>query len=315
MPRIDFQKVLSNFSEDYAIFSSSLELASFLTQMNELSENEKEDLAIGFKHRTLDIAIEEAYDYLSNIKDENDFRQFITENTHLFEIVRNEDGEEEVVEKNRTLHKARFLLNEDMIIKVGDSFEKYMGDYCIYSNDYSKLTSIESEADLFLSELKYRKVIKHLSNSYRNGLNSIYTYEEENDQDKCKNDRKIILEVQLFHHEIWFEVGPGEWAVIIEIWRRAECFAKRKGIFCIWYGYNTNITWNDFDMRYYDHEGTLIYWSESNTICYSCKKILYLDLIHSYTGPELVSYEWEKHKSKLTTTGMGGIWLDVDETF
>ncbi len=259
----------------------------------------------------IDVA-ENYYSEIENITTFEEAENYVNLNSQFLELKLNENQEHELFIKEQSKHIIFQVLGIDRIYKIGNVYTKILNEYSVSSNSKEKLYNIKTDDEAKNSDLSPRQIIvgKETSENRAVGLSD----EEINNNPFCKNDRKILWEAWAFHEFVGTEGGDhyhliGHSAVI----------AKRKGIPCIWYKYNTNITWNDFlnKILFINPNSTSTQvgvWHEQNTVQFA-KQILRSHIYSSFVIPEnslpIVFSDWCEVQTKATHQGMAGIWIIV----
>lgn len=325
LPTVNVNNVIKGFSSDMAIFSSRNEFAAFLLEFNKLNEENQKILLNNIEYETVQDILDAAYAGMDSIQTREEFIEYLSQYSDYLELVTLPNGEEQVVEKGVTGHSIYPFLNSAQIVKVGNVYQKYFSKLCVESENLDLLKQIKNEDDVKNSRLKYfvaytdnpNEIQNESEINYRWGeLGKIYTWEKQNDAYWCKNKRKAELKVG-------FDFGVNELydprfgtvhQVIVK--RKGEIIAWRKGIPCIWYRYKTTITWNGFYTDYdVDKTGVKTYeiWQHADEQKYASSidrsgdyYVYYLEFNQYF------DCQWNKIKSKITTTGLGGEWMLVD---
>jgi len=215
-------------------------------------------------------------------------------------------------------------LNKDKIIKVGSIYQKYFSNICVESKSKEDLLRIENAKDAINSGLKnfvaYSANITEITPNklqLRWGeLGLVRVWEEENDFFWCKNKRKATfsigtgIEVNYFDDPIFGQLT--QYIVVVY----ADVTARRKGIPCIWYKYNTNIIWNDFHAEYdINKSGNIshVVWTHPNEEKFT-KSIYRVNDIYVYYDirDEYCDIQWKDIITNATTRGIWDKWINVD---
>lgn len=231
--------IIDNFTSEYASFQSEEEMTKFIKAYLGLTYEQQQEVLGKLKYETLNDYISTAYDGMVTLETERAFEEYVNNYADYLEIVPIANGERDVVEKETSVHVIAPFINVDRMVKLGDMFTKYIGTYIVKATNKADLERIKSSSDVEVSGLNYTNLS---SNSRQDLFGPVKEYEEENDNSWCKDDRKIILEV-------WFMVNPATSGVGNDYFPTVKATAKRKGLPCIWYKYNTDITWNNFHFK------------------------------------------------------------------
>jgi hypothetical protein len=240
------------------------------------------------------------------LETEQQFYDYVSNYADFLEISITEDGEKEVIEKEISLHSIAPFLNTDRIIQIKDTYQKFIGNIAIESGDYNELKKVTDSKKV--SGLEYKEVYQIISGvndaMAKTHVGTILSWEAMKDQRGCKNDRKAIL-AAYFVDESFTIFGVN----IIQIRPQINVIARRKGIPCIWYDYQTNITWNNFYVEYSIDFAPNVVWTEADQTIYASSITRPHDLIDFSDSPDVT---WKRIKSNVTTTGLGTSSLTVD---
>jgi hypothetical protein len=296
--------VTDNFTTEYASFQSEEEMTKFTMAYLGLTYEEQEEVLGKLKFQTLNDYISTAYDGMITLETERDFEEYVNNYADYLEIVPIANGEREVVEKESRLYLISPFINVDKIVKVGDTFTKYIGNYIVESTEAADLKRIKSSNDIVGSGLNYTNLS---SNSRQDLFGPPKEYEKENDKRWCKDDRKVILEV-------WFIQNPATSGVGKDYVPTVKATAKRKGIPCIWYKQTTDITWNNFHFKISVDGIPDLDWTLPNFTVNAKDFTVTSPQGAIYSGypsnaPDVI---WTKQRSDVKTPGMGNKWLVVD---
>lgn len=296
--------IIDNFTTEYASFQSEEEMTKFIITYLGLPYEQQQEVLEKLKYETLNDYISTAYDGMVTLETERDFEAYVNNYSDYLEIVPIDNGEHEVVEKERRLSLISPFINVDRIVKVGDMFTKYIGNYIVKDTDEANLGRIKSSSDVLSSGLNY---ISLSNNSRQDLFGPVKEYEEKNDKRWCKDDRKVILEV-------WFMENPATSGVGKDYFPTVKATAKRKGIPCIWYRYKTNITWNNFHFKISVDGVPTLDWTLPN-FTVNAKDFTVTSpqgAIYSGYPSNAPTVIWTKQRSDVKTPGMGNKWLVVN---
>lgn len=295
--------IIDNFTSEYASFQSEEEMTKFIKAYLGLTYEQQQEVLGKLKYETLNDYISTAYDGMVTLETERAFEEYVNNYADYLEIVPIANGERDVVEKETSVHVIAPFINVDRMVKLGDMFTKYIGTYIVKATNKADLERIKSSSDVLASSLNYT----NLSSSSRNDLFETKEHQLENDQQWCKDDRKVILEAK-------FEKTNALSGVGYDYLPKVIVTAKRKGLPCIWYKYNTDITWNNFHFKISVDGIPTVDWTISNRTKYDVKDIHYpySSLIYSGLDSNIPIVTWTKQRSDVTTIGIGAQYLVVD---
>ena len=237
------------------------------------------------------------------------FVNYVNNYADFMEIKLMSNGEEEVVEKEISRHPIAPFLNIDRIIKVGEEYRKYIGEFYIASENYADLAGINSTADMEKSKLEYKQAVSFQSGLLDKGPGDFFD-EEFNDNRWCKDDRKVELLADLSIAQTW---EPNIGTYIYDAFPYVGVTAKRKGIPCIWYPYKTNITWDNFHVEYIMDGNPKVTWTEGYMFDYA--KRIEPRNGDSFLGDYNPTFEWKKIRSTVGSRGMGTKTLDINKVW
>jgi len=324
--KLDVNTLTKSFTE-IANFKSDYELVIFLDKMNNLSEQENAAIIGNLGYKTLGSKILSINKALEVAKSEDEITTIIRNSNGLF--WKNSD-DENVSSKLITKHSIFPLLNEDMMIQVGDQYFKYLGDFCLISKSIDRLKSIDNvdkAAKLFnqkgnntFGDIKCNLAYRDLtSTDLRTDNGTAVRLEETHDPSWCKNDRRIKLEyafpedINIFSDPIFGTTQQHTLSRQVKIW------ALKKGIPCIWYTYPANYTWNNFHFEYSvsTNIGTpgTIQWILPNATMDNTYDWVRCEEIAFYVSNfgQYYNVMWTKKKSSVTHGGMNGKWINLNE--
>lgn len=307
---VDLDETINKFTTDYAYFESDEVLRSFFTQYNNASTDMKESLLQKVTYLTLKKHLDVIYGGMDDLTTREDFMNYVNNYSNLIEVA-TINGEEEVVEKELSRHAIAPFLNVDRIIKVGNEYRKYIGEYYVASTNYGDLAGINFTKDIQKSGLDNKKVVSVLSGILDKGPDDFHQ-ELFNDNSGCKNDRLVELDAFFQDYQTYVSVG-GLQFVNHDISPMVIVTAKRKGIPCIWYKYNTNIQWDNFHVEYKIDGGAIQTWTASNTAVYA--DCIERDHGSQFLGAFAPVVEWKKIRSTVGSQGIGAQVMDIDEIF
>lgn len=317
----NIESYTKKFTNDYAYFSSEDELNTFINLFLKCNSSTKGKIANSLKFKTQDDLLQEFYGQMPFLKTEKQFYDLIFNSGGLLKIIDLENGEKEVVELGVSQHPIQNILNEDGIIKVGNSYVKFLYNYCVISESISDLNVINSIDDIIHSGLEYKIVYTTLY-SYAEDiqnrwgdLNEEIAYSLTKDEPWCVNDRRIKLTFQIVDITT---SSIGEFVIKSAV-AGSVLRGKRKGIPCIWYSYQTNLTWEDFHLEFdwviNDDAVEDEIWLESDETQNNVYKIeRSMEFTTFVEGLDEFDCQWTKLESDCTSTGVGTLWLNVDWT-
>jgi hypothetical protein len=280
---------LKLFNDDYAYFESEDALRNFMIELKNLPYTEQKEVFNGLKYPTFEGYISDIYDGMDALESVEVFENYIKNYENYLEIISTTDGEREVSEKEKVTFDVYPILNADRIIKVGDKFQLFIASYIVESDNISNLKRIKNIEDIISSGLPF--------NDYRassRGRYSRQSYRETHNPRRCKNDRRLTLEVG------YEDVGGT--SVIAPY---AELIAQRKGFPCIWYRSNASISWSNFYFKS-DINGTAsLDWQINITLTNYGKSIRVVDNTSVQRSP-MPSILWTKQRSYATTSVIPG---------
>lgn len=311
LSQINVLKISKNFNKDYAVFKDFDEYRLFMKKYNKFSYDEQRAIVKNLRYVTFQNQLNFLYSEIDKMSSAQEMEDFVNRYNGILKLERR-NGEQEIVSVGVTNHSVKPFLNKDRIIKVGDKYLKYIFDYAIESNDYNDLLGLSSVDEILNCGHKFHIASKKYDDLNK-GQRDLGTYIKEwstYDPSWCKNDRRITMDAGFYIDALPLPGG----GFFTEIMLKSEAWATKKGIPCIWYGYSTIITWNNFSINYVKH------WNGVTTY-------------HNFSGPNLSQEEstltrftitdfgtWGSTPdnrltsvtSNLTTPGMNGQWLNVN---
>jgi len=317
---------LVDLSSNVATFKSDEDFCRFMKILPMLSDQQKEELVNQTQFTTLEEHLEYLYEQLDLIDDREDFISFVNQNSDYLEIVTNDIDDEEVVEKEISLDPSAIIHNNDRIIKVGDTYIKYISDLCVKSMDYEVLKSIRTSEDVKNSRLEFEKAYNILGseNSARwTDLDVCFSLQAENNRPWCKNDRRVkltwcIIE-DVFTTEIPRPDGGKDKIKNNRVFVTTKIHPTKKGIPCIWYNYTTLITRNNFnfagDVRVTNSAITTSFNLTRPNTSVESSGLNTLDLVLSYfpLGNQKTEACWTTERCSVTTRGMDTFWIHLNQ--
>jgi hypothetical protein len=217
-----------------------------------------------------------------------------------------DNGEKKVIEKEISEHSIAPFLNTDRIIQIADNYQKFIGNISVESINYEQLKQVFDSKKV--AGLKYEEVYQIISgvddSMSKTHVGTVLSWEAKKDMRNCMNDRKAILEAY-FLDESFTVFG----VFISQIRPQIGVVAERKGLPCIWYKYNTDITWNNFYVEYSIDFAPNIVWTETDVTQYTKVIVRSHDLIDFDDSPDVT---WKRIISDVTTTGLGTSSLSVN---
>ncbi len=304
---VDLNEVSSKFTNEYAYFESNEELRAFYIQFVNSDEARKETLLNKLNYQTLDEKLDVIYEGMITIETREAFVDYVSNYSDLIEIAMIGD-EEEVIEKEISKHAIAPFLNTDRIIKVGDEFRKFIGEYYVASSNYDDLAMIHRGKDIYKSELNYEKVLS-IESGFPQKKTSYFFAELGNNQRRCKNKRKVQLIADLTVNATNDQYA----GVVYDVFPYIEAVAKRKGIPCIWYRYKTHLEWDNFHFEYIIDGRPKVTWLENDIKLYT-KEIIRTNG-DNFLGSYSPICEWKKIRSTIGSRGLGTKVMDIDNVY
>ncbi|MFK7948419.1 MAG: hypothetical protein AB8G11_12585 [Saprospiraceae bacterium] len=308
--KVELDAAINGFTNEYAYFESDEVLNSFAIQYKNLSLERREELTGRVKYLTLEKHFDAIYEGMNDLITRDAFVNYVNNYSNLIEI-KVIDGEEEVVEKDISRHRIAPFLNVDRIIKVGEEYRKYIGEFYVTSSNYNDLIAINSTKEISKSGLEHKISYTTMSGiNDKGGREKEFFDELENDINRCKDQRKVEFYAYFHVFEQKFKQGGLEFTDYT-VDPTTEVIAKRKGIPCIWYTYKTNITWDNFDIRYRIDGGSIQTWTIANASA-NARKIV-RDHGTQFAGTYKPTLEWTKIRSTVGSRGIGAQVLEINE--
>lgn len=298
---------LAKFNSKYAEFDDDKDLVDFYKSYSDLDDVERLEFMKALPYQTLQSFLIELQKPFEGFKSKEEFVNYLNGSDYLKLIVQ-KDGIDKVVEVSPSYHFAANFINKDKIIKVGNTYRKYFGDFMVESQEYDALLPV-NESNFKRSGLQYSKVVEalDLNNSRSNELNYYFEQTASSDVSGCKNDRAIE-----FGYGMFSNLAGSEFIVSFS----ATVTPLHKTLFCAWSDYNTDIYWNNFDFQ-----GTLIF----NGITVNFNKQFPNETVEGkiftrsgffwgtgpVTGGYNASFAWTKRRSSVSHRGMNGVYLQT----
>jgi len=319
---------LVDLSSNVATFKSEEDFSKFMKILPTLSDQQKEELVNQAAFTTFENYLDSLYEQMNMIDDREEFINFINQHSDVFEIIIDDSGDEEVIEKEVSLDPSAIINNKDRIFKVGDTFYKHISDICIKSKDYNILKTIKSKNDAINSRLDYDiayKILGSDSSLRWTDLNKEFSLIAVNNQSGCNNDRRVKLSWEVFEDDITIKIPRADGGtdkiknnlVLVT----TEIHPTRKGRPCIWFKYKTLITRNNFnftvDVRVTNSTiATSFNLTRPNTQVEARGLDTGPDLVLSYfpIGNQKTEACWTRERADVTTQGMGGLWINLNQS-
>jgi hypothetical protein len=246
---------------------------------------------------------------MNALETEQQFYNYVSNYSDILEIQVMDNGEKEVAEKEISLHSIASFLNADRIVKVGDDYKKFIGSIAVISSTYSELLSI-NETHKIKAHTNFEEVYYIPNNGLKTvAIDAPLVWSAENGK-RCKRRREVYFASDLIVESVTSEYVPP----IYKVFCRSRVEARRKGIPCFWYKYNTDITWNNFRIVYEINGGAFVRaWNHSDQTANNVKKIVRTSTTwFSATAPTDVS--WNRVRSTVTTSDLAQS-IVVDQVF
>ena len=318
---------LIDLGSNYASFRSEEDYVQFLKLLPSISDDEKGQLLSQANFTTFENYLDSLYEQMDLIDDRVAFIDFIYQHSDVFEIIIDDSGEEEVIEKEVSLDPSAIINNIDRIFKVGDIFYKHISDICIKSGDYNLLKKIKSKDDAINSRLDYEvayNILGYDSSLRWTDLNKVFSLQAENNRPFCKNDRRVKLTWAIIEDVFTTEIprpdGGKDKIKNNRVFVITEIHPTRKGIPCIWYNYKTLITSNNFNfagnVRVTNSAiSTSFNLTRPNTQV-EARGLDTQDLVLTYfpIGDQKTEACWTRERTDVTTRGMDGFWINLNTT-
>lgn len=309
---------LVDLNSSMATFKSEDDFAKFMEILPTLSQQQKEELVSQTQFTTVEEHLEYLYEQLDLIDDRQLFINFVSQNSEFLEISVNEFGDEEVIEKEISLDPSALIHNVDRIIKVKDTYYKFIGDIQVECKDYNTLKLIKSKKDAENSRLDCKlayKVLGYSESSRWTDLNKMFSLQAENNQSGCKNDRRVKFSWGLLE----FTDKAGD-IIGKRIHLITEIHPTKKGIPCIWYKYKTLITRNNFNFA-----GNIRVTSSTLSTSFNITKpntaveasgLDSNDFLFAFIpiGNQKAEACFTLERVDVTTRGMGGFWINLNQS-
>lgn len=314
-----------------AEFESIEDFYEFTSSLSTLDESQLAEITSLVDFTT----IEDYYDYLyaelDKIEDTQEFRDFIAAHSDYLEININDEDEEEVVEKELSVDPTSIIQNSDRIIKVGDTYLKYLGEYAIKSTDYERLLSISSIAEVKSADLEYARAYTILDQSTGKGgqeqrwddLNVKNSLIAVKNKRWCRNDRRVRLSWNIIDDNFEFEVpnasGKDDKFKVTNIFVITQIRPSKKGIPCIWYNYKTRITRNNFlfngDVRFTNSTVQESFNITKPNTSVEARRLDTRDFVLGLMprGDQKPEARWTRERVSVTTRGMDGQWIHLNQ--
>lgn len=132
LPEVNLTEIVESFGSEQATFLSYKEFAAFTKKFNEISLEEQQKLINKVKYETIQEILDRAYEGMNDLETREEFVEYLNQYDKYLELVELPNREEEVFEKEITGHSIYSFLNGEKIIKVGNTYHKYLSEICIY---------------------------------------------------------------------------------------------------------------------------------------------------------------------------------------
>ncbi|MBK8626630.1 MAG: hypothetical protein IPN86_14005 [Saprospiraceae bacterium] len=313
---IDYSQLV-DLKSDVATFKSEEDFNSFMKTLPTLTHHQKLELANQTSFTSVEEHLESLYDQLDLIDNREAFI-FANQNSEYLEIVTNDIGDEEVVEKEISQHTSAIIHNTDRIIKVGDIYYKYISDLVVKNKDYQALKVLKSSEDVKNSRMNFEKAYEILGkdNSVRwTDLGKAFSLQAEKNPSGCKNDRRVKFSWVLFEF-----TDQGGDITGKRIHLLTEIHPTKKGIPCIWYRYKTVITRNNFNFT-----GNIRVTNSSLTSSFNVSipnTVVTSSSLDSDNflfgfipiGDQKAEACFTRERVDVTTQGKGGLWINLNQS-
>lgn len=305
---------LVTFNSNYASFDSPEDFDKFLVKLYELSEADLNEFSSNISFTTIYEYLDDLYDQLDEIEDESEFKAFVNQHDDYLAIIEDEYGELEVVEKDMFIAPIRVLQNKDRIVKVGDDFVKFIGNLYVLSNDYGTLSNLKSVADVNNSDFDFKVAYTTFDvDASQRELNRIKSIQIEKDVRGCRKDRRVEFSWVVGRQETSFSGSP----VDVTFFVATTIKPTKKGRPCIWYRYKTRITRNNFNFQ-----GDIMLNSVLAATWNIVREDTEVEARRLDTDEAFFSYFplfptteqafWTRERVDVTTRGMDGMWINLD---
>ncbi|MCB0649411.1 MAG: hypothetical protein KDC49_22230 [Saprospiraceae bacterium] len=302
------QEITSNFTSSYAQFKDGNELLELAKIYSELGDQERQDYQKNLPFQNLQSYLTELHKPFDGFQTRDEFVNYLKDSDYLQLITQKEDGVEKVVPVSPSYHFAVNFINKDKILKVGNTFQKYLGVYMVEADNYNALLLI-NEGNLDRSGLKYSVVVESVENiNLRNELDVTYYQEAIDDNSFCKNDRRIEWTIG-FYSNNFTDINN---VTVKHFTRKAFIEPYKKGIPCVWYRYSTPTYWNNCNLS-----GTLLVNGSPNVFTFTVADATVntdhferSHFVFAGSPANTYNYTWSSKRSSLSHQGMGGIWLE-----
>jgi len=239
---------LASFNGNMATFNNEDDYNRFIVKCMSLNATEEIELINSINYLTYQALMDSLYLILDSLETREDVLQFIANNEDYFELILNDENEEEIHEINEANGLGSQIYNADNMIQVGGEFYKFFQNYVIIGQNIDVLKSIKTKIDMENSGVKYHEIYSTLS-SGNSDINSrmcndlgVYIIRRSDRQPSgCRNHRRVKLTWALDMAE--FTVGDFKSKYI---YMMTEVKPYKRGIPCIWYNYKTDVTRNNF---------------------------------------------------------------------
>jgi len=320
----EFNSMVSNFSSAYASFETETELRQFISFVRLTDMNYEVD------YNTLQNKYDRIHEEIENIKDEDHFYTILELNSNLLKLEIS-TNDELTLNDRHTFKTMKNLLNEDCILKIGETFRLYTEDIYIENLSYDYLKGIKNKEDAQSKGINFKTAYKII---YKNDEFLVDRSDEGvnfpgppidtilNDNPGCFNDRRLKINFVLSTEEDEVETTFGNIYPGFRVHGDAFVRADKKILGCIWVKYKTRIKWIDFfttieTLNTNSQNNTSInteYWEEHglDTIA----RIINHDhefFEISYFGD--FEIDWKEITSTTTHQGMAGVWMRLNETY
>ncbi len=310
--QVNIQDVAAGFNSEMAVFKDQKEFESFLYHYSKMNKDLQSDILANLNYFTVRDFLDGVYDEMDNYTIETEFQTAVENSKGLLFFELNEEGYLDINETVLSKHLVRSFLNEDQIVKVGDRYLKYIDKYEIIADNTKDLNKIKNVEEMINSNLKFTKVWDYIGNSDLKwgDLGDTFIYQAINNNSGCKNDRMVIAELKLF---------ASQNGSISTLMGELDFRGRRKTFLCGWRNYKTDITWQNIDC--------VINFRTSSTSSVQSFNWIPLDGNATNTyGIEIDETffgqlgsssgwdaEWDQKQLEVTTTGMAGDWLIVND--
>lgn len=300
--------------EGILTFDNQTSFETFLSKYLALKSEEKSRVLASLGYFSFDEHMAQMHLPFDDMQTEEEFVDYVRENNENLELILNEDQEKEVSIINAPHFIVDQFLNRDKLMKIGDHYNKFIGDYVITSTNEFDLKRIYSEEDILVSDLDFRKITSEYSKGRFSDLNILYNEKIVKNKPWCQNDRSV--------HFLWTVAEYNTGSSHRELVKGNEVHGKKRGIPCIWYRYNSiwrteNLDFRNNYLAASNHVWILANYESSSAEYKHVEEIEIADYFGSYTTNQnnlgWQDCEWTKERVSVNSQGVGGLWLEIDQ--